>query len=41
MDFNLDTLRKAAVEIAGIGGDSTLKFFKQSFDLEFKKMPHR
>ena len=37
MDFNLDTLRKDAVEIAGIGGDSTLKFFKQSFDLEFKK----
>ncbi|WP_340106535.1 histidinol-phosphatase [Rhodohalobacter sp. 8-1] len=37
MDFNLNTLRKAAVEIAGIGGDSTLNFFKQSFDLEFKK----
>jgi len=37
MDFNLDTLRKAAVEIAGIGGDSTLNFFKQTFDLEFKK----
>lgn len=37
MDFNLDKLRKAAVEIAGIGGNSTLKYFKQSFDLEFKK----
>src|SRR6056297_2460838 len=37
MDFNLDNLRKAAVEIAGIGGNSTLKYFKQSFDLEFKK----
>lgn len=37
MDFNLESLRKDAVEIAGIGGDSTLKFFKQSFDLEFKK----
>jgi len=37
MDFNPDSLRKAAVEIAGIGGDSTLKFFKQSYDLEFKK----
>jgi len=36
MDFHLDTLRKAAVEIAGIGGDSTLKFFKKSFDLQFK-----
>lgn len=37
MDFNLESLRKDAVEIAGIGGDSTLKFFKQSFELEFKK----
>jgi myo-inositol-1(or 4)-monophosphatase len=37
MDFNLESLRKDAVEIAGIGGDSTLKFFKKSFDLEFKK----
>ena len=36
MDFNLEALRNAAVEIAGIGGDSTLKFFKKSFDLEFK-----
>lgn len=37
MDFNLNSMRKDAVEIAGIGGDSTLKYFKKSFDLEFKE----
>jgi len=36
MDFKLESLRKHAVEIAGIGGGATLKYFKQSFDLEFK-----
>lgn len=36
MDFHLNSLRKAAVEIAGIGGNSTLKYFKKTFDLEFK-----
>lgn len=36
MDFHLDSLRKAAVEIAGLGGNSTLNYFKKTFDLEFK-----
>ncbi len=36
MDFTLDALRKTAVEIATLGGDSTLHFFKKSFDLQFK-----
>jgi len=36
MDFTPNALRKAAVEIASIGGDSTLHFFKKSFDLQFK-----
>lgn len=37
MDFNPDSLRKAAVEVASIGGDSTLNFFKKTFDLTFKE----
>lgn len=36
MDFTPESLRKAAIEIAALGGDSTLKFFNKSFDLEFK-----
>ncbi|MFO7845770.1 MAG: histidinol-phosphatase [Balneolaceae bacterium] len=36
MDFTPETLRRAAVDIATAGGDSTLNFFNQSFDLEFK-----
>lgn len=36
MDFTPDALRKAAVDIAAIGGDSTLHYFKKTFDLRFK-----
>jgi len=36
MDFTLDIIRKSAVEIARAGGDSTLDYFKKSFDLDFK-----
>src|SRR5690625_6325477 len=35
-DKRLDSLAKAAEEIARAGGDSTLDYFKKSFDLEFK-----
>lgn len=37
MDFTPESLRKAAVEIASIGGDSTLRYFKKSFELQFKE----
>lgn len=35
-DNRLNSLAKAAEEIARAGGDSTLDYFKKSFDLEFK-----
>lgn len=37
MNNSLDDLQTAAVEFAKLGGDSTLNFFKKSFELEFKK----
>lgn len=36
MKYDIKHLREAAVEFARAGGDSTLKHFKKSFDLEFK-----
>lgn len=36
MDFTLNSLRESAVEFAREGGDSTLNYFKKSFDLDFK-----
>lgn len=36
MNTSLSELRDAAVEFAKAGGDSTLKHFQQSFELEFK-----
>lgn len=36
MNVSLQELRKAAVEFAKAGGNSTLKYFKQSFQLNFK-----
>lgn len=36
MKLSLPELRDAAVSFAKMGGDSTLNYFKQSFDLEFK-----
>lgn len=37
MDFTLESFRESASDIARLGGDSTLKFFQKSFDLEFKE----
>lgn len=36
MDYNLRELRSAAEEFARIGGNSTLKHFNKSFELEYK-----
>ncbi len=36
MNIPISELREAAVEFAKAGGDSTLNYFKKSFDLEFK-----
>lgn len=36
MNISLSELRTAAVEFAKMGGDSTLSYFKKSFDVEFK-----
>jgi histidinol-phosphatase len=37
MEFTLTELREAATEFARIGGESTLKHFNRSFELEFKE----
>jgi histidinol-phosphatase len=37
MDYKLAELRSAAEEFARLGGDSTLKHFNKSFDLEYKE----
>lgn len=36
MNFDLDTVHKAAIEIAKKGGDHTLNYFNKSFDVERK-----
>lgn len=36
MNFDLDSIHKAAIEIAKKGGDHTLKYFNRSFDVERK-----
>lgn len=36
MNYTISQLRDAAVEFAKAGGDSTLSYFKKSFDLEYK-----
>lgn len=36
MNFDLDTVHKAAIEIANKGGDHTLNYFNKSFDVERK-----
>ena len=37
MSLSLTELREAAIEFAKAGGDSTLNYFKKSFDLEIKE----
>ncbi|NGP86740.1 inositol monophosphatase family protein [Fodinibius halophilus] len=36
MNFDLDTIHRAAIEIAKNGGDHTLNYFNRSFDVERK-----
>lgn len=36
MNFDLDTVHQAAIDIARKGGDHTLKYFNKSFDVERK-----